>query len=220
MLYRSHTHALQLICHAKCVEDYLEIGIGNAAANFDVMPAPRKTWVDPSPWVMPACEAAGFRLTSDEYFASTPPTPQFDLIFIDGLHHAEQVLRDLSNALQRVRPQGTIVIHDCWPDDEAWASRHDPGGAWTGDVWKAAFQMAADRPALNFRTWIGDFGVCVLTRFHSAELRRPLSPYQERPEYSWDHFLTHRDRLLRSADWDQLWTWFFAADLALDATRN
>ncbi len=43
------------------------------------------------------------RMTSDEYFLSNK-TEYFDLIFIDGMHEAYQVMDDIDNALQWLNP--------------------------------------------------------------------------------------------------------------------
>lgn len=40
------------------------------------------------------------RATSDAYFAAYRGPP-FDLVFIDGLHHAEQIRRDIDHSLHR-----------------------------------------------------------------------------------------------------------------------
>lgn|GEM_PF-3963401 len=73
---------------------YLEIGCaGNDC--FENINIPFKVGVDPS-------QGGTLRLTSDEYFALT--TERFDLIFIDGLPYAAQVVRDVEHALNRLRP--------------------------------------------------------------------------------------------------------------------
>ena len=46
---------------------------------------------------------------------------RFDVIFIEGLHLAEQVDRDISNALRYLKDDGFIVLHDCNPPLERHA---------------------------------------------------------------------------------------------------
>ena len=68
---------------------------------------------------------------------------KFDVIFIDGLHLAEQVERDISNSLKFLKDDGFIVMHDCNPPSEYHASenysyRLSPAkDYWNGTTWKA-----------------------------------------------------------------------------------
>jgi len=56
----------------------------------------RKTGVDPSPRRVLA-EWEMHQMASDAFFAAN--TSKFDLIFIDGLHTSDQVIKDIFNAL-------------------------------------------------------------------------------------------------------------------------
>ncbi len=53
------------------------------------------------------------RMTSDEFFATNDR--HFDVIFVDGLHESEQVLKDVSAALDILNPNGFVFMHDCNP---------------------------------------------------------------------------------------------------------
>ena len=133
--------------------DYLEIGCaGNQL--FDAVMAVRKVGVDPA-------QGGTHRMTSDAYFAQCPEA-RFDVIFIDGLHTYDQVRRDLVHALTAVKPGGWIAMHDMLPRD--WIDEHVPQistAGWTGDGWKAAFELAAT-PGLEFRLVAIDHGVVVI----------------------------------------------------------
>jgi len=68
---------------------------------------------------------------------------KFDVIFIDGLHLADQVDKDIINALDFIKDDGFIVLHDCNPPTE-WHARETfnyhfspAGGYWNGTTWKA-----------------------------------------------------------------------------------
>lgn len=52
-----------------------------------------------------------FKDTSDAFFKAHGDL-QFDLIFIDGDHHYEQVLRDIEHAFDAIKDTGTIILHD------------------------------------------------------------------------------------------------------------
>ena len=114
--------------------DYLEIGISSGRCISRVRCA-HKTGVDPNPRAQPK----GWTLhpkTSDDFFAANQD--EFDLVFIDGLHWAEQALRDLLHSLAVLRSGGMVLLHDCHPVGEA-EQRRDvnlESGGWKGDVWK------------------------------------------------------------------------------------
>ena len=95
-------------CKAK---SYLEIGVWSGN-NFDNVVCEKRVGVDPAPEQLKnpgLCRV----MTSDEFFAQNTET--FDVIFIDGLHHADQVYKDLVNAAKCLNPNGYIVCHDMNP---------------------------------------------------------------------------------------------------------
>ena len=102
---------------------YLEIGVRVHADCFDQIIAPMKTSVDPG--YENATEKYDYKMESDEFFASLkagrtkfPTDMKWDCIFIDGLHLAEQVERDVINSLNHLADGGTIFMHDCSPPSE------------------------------------------------------------------------------------------------------
>lgn len=133
---------------------YLEIGCASNAL-FHAVPAIEKVGVDP-------LSGGTVRDTSDNFFAANRET--FDVIFVDGLHTYAQVRRDIVNALGVLRDGGWIAFHDVLPS--SWTEQNVPNisrGAWTGDVWKAAFELAAT-PELEFKIVAVDHGVGVLRK--------------------------------------------------------
>ena len=97
-----------------------------------------KISVDPDPKA-----GAIIRATSDDFFTLFPDS-RFDLIFIDGLHHADQVKKDLVNSFRQLNPGGVIVMHDCNPPTEATTCV--PRGSqreWCGDTYKTAVSLQA-----------------------------------------------------------------------------
>lgn len=142
---------------------FLEIGTAQGETYRNVV-APVRISVDPDPESM-----ATYHMTSDEFFDMTRyvGTPEgemsFDVIFIDGLHTAEQAYRDVKNALSVLKPGGVIVMHDCLPTSEAM-QRHSetyPGGMWTGDVWKAFVKLRSESKHLMYTIDV-DFGCGVI----------------------------------------------------------
>ena len=122
-------------CKAK---SYLEIGLWNGH-NFDNVVCAKRVGVDPDPERLKNPELCRV-MTSDEFFAQN--TELFDVIFIDGLHHADQVFKDLANAAQCLTPNGYIVCHDMNPLTKfAQSVPYSGQGTWNGDCWKALIQF-------------------------------------------------------------------------------
>ena len=93
-----------------------------------------------------------FQTTSDEYFSdgfAKRNGIQYDLAFLDGLHHFEALLRDFINAEREMSPNGVIAMHDCCPQSVEMTSRNHTGAAWTGDVWKTLLILLRERPDLD-----------------------------------------------------------------------
>jgi hypothetical protein len=150
---------------------YLEIGVNDGVTFLDVQIADR-TGVDPHfRFDTSAHENERTRfmsMTSDNFFHSEPFLPSYDIVFIDGLHHFEQVVRDLSNTLLRIHHQSVILIDDTLPND-VFSTLRDPtkavefrqaagleGGAWHGDVFKIVFYLHDFWPSLSYCTIVGN----------------------------------------------------------------
>jgi hypothetical protein len=89
------------------------------------------------------------RSTSDEFFKDPLSKGPFDLIFIDGMHLFEYVLRDFINAERLAVTQAVAVIDDVLPNHPHQAARVRRTQAWTGDVWKIAPTLRKWRPDLK-----------------------------------------------------------------------
>jgi len=140
-------------------KSYLEVGTQDPTSNFDLIESECKISIDP----FPRGEVT-FVGTSDEYFESIDANVKFDIIFIDGLHHNEQVLKDIENSLNHLSDNGTIVCHDCLPTTEKMQERDDHGGEWTGDVWKAIAELRVERIDLDIRVVDTDYGCGIIRR--------------------------------------------------------
>jgi hypothetical protein len=93
------------------------------------------------------------RQTSDNYFTDHgPTTPVEDLVFIDGDHRFEQVLRDLMNVERYSATDTTLVVlDDVLPYSHAMAAREPCQGDWSGDAWKLWPILVEYRPFLELR---------------------------------------------------------------------
>ena len=110
---------------------YLEIGI-STGDNFMGVKLKDKIGVDPE---LPYEHKDLIQTTSTDFFNSNIKT--FDLIFIDGLHHADQVEEDIVNAYSVLNKKGMILIHDVRPFDERSQRVPRETVSWMGDVWRA-----------------------------------------------------------------------------------
>lgn len=112
--------------------DYLEIGVQRTFQNFDKINAVNKIGIDPT-----VKADSILRTTSDIYFKSISDSTSFDIIFIDGLHTADQSFRDFENSIKHLNYAGCIVMHDLLPKDTSYTMPN-----WCGDVWKTGIHFA------------------------------------------------------------------------------
>lgn len=125
------TDIINGIIEANGYVSYLEIGVADGR-NLDGVFCSVKKGVDPEPERPNVMVYSG---TSDEFFSST--SEKFDLIFIDGLHHSEQVERDIVNSYARLNKGGAILVHDCIPPNEICTRMPRETREWCGDVFRA-----------------------------------------------------------------------------------
>jgi len=184
-------------------KSYLEIGVQYPESNFDKIIAESKMGVEP----FPVSDLKGrniFKGTSDEFFMGCKPRKDmmlggepvtkdmWDIIFIDGLHVRDQCLADILNSLACLKDGGFILVHDCLPTEERQTALEDPGGAWTGDVWKSIVDIQCKK----------DVEVCTLdTDWGIGVIRiKPNEPIDwseiNKVDLNWDEYVTMRKQLL------------------------
>ena len=98
-------------------------------------------------------------MTSDEYFSKFKD--KFDIIFIDGLHHYEQVKKDIFNSLEILNSNGIILMHDCLPKNLGAQAIPRTEIEWNGDVWKAFVEVRTN-PELDSYTCYADHGIGII----------------------------------------------------------
>lgn len=156
----NHTELLNHLVKKHGLKSYLEIGVKSPDHNFSKINVENKWGVDPNPDEYAKKMDNILLYTSDEYFDNIDE--KFDLIFIDGLHHSDQVQRDFENSLKCLNDKGLIVIHDCLPVDEITTSV--PRGQqkiWHGDVYKFCMKLNTYK-GIDFITYSFDHGCCVI----------------------------------------------------------
>jgi len=171
-------------------KSYLEIGVARKHICFDKIDCKTKISVDPA-----KIDHYDFNMTSDEFFQINTNT--FDIIFIDGLHTAEQVEKDINNSLLILNNNGTIVVHDTNPSSE-FSQMESQANAlltptkviWHGTVWKAIFKLRKTRNDIIIETYDCDEGVTTIKRGYSDLL------LAENPYYSYYIFDKDRSEIL------------------------
>ena len=170
--------------------NYLEIGI-EYGYTFSKTHFLHKVGVDPDPKCENIDNGEIYKCTSDDYFNNINISDdnksvksedsddvfenlnlnKFDVIFIDGMHNCENVLRDFNNSVNALTKDGAIFIDDCIPlnynEQLKIPNRHHYengilkyGEEWTGDVWKFVYHLLK-----NYKNKI------IVHYFHNIEFR-------------------------------------------------
>lgn len=114
-------------------KSYLEVGV-SYGHNFQLIKCENKKGVDPEEVPNKRVSELCFKGTSDEFFAQNKE--KYDLIFIDGLHHADQLEKDIINAYDSLTSNGMLILHDINPFNEAMTVVPRIQDQWTGDLFK------------------------------------------------------------------------------------
>ena len=174
----NHTSILNLIAEKIKATSYLEIGVQNTANNFDKIKVQDKIGVDPNVQnskILPITSDAFFRLSSKH----------FKLAFIDGLHHDDQVKRDIINTWFALKPGGVMLIHDCNPDREDITHTPRDSKIWTGNVYKTVCQIVSP---MKFTVDV-DYGCCILKNNDERLLFNDS-------DVTWEQFSANKKQLL------------------------
>lgn len=161
---------------------YLEVGVCSGRT-FDRARAAAKVAVDPVfefDHEAPERDVPGVEyhpVTSDHYFGTVvDPDRRFDVVYLDGLHTVEQTLRDVTNALHHLQPQGVILIDDvrpsshlaAIPDRQRFFEVRNRLGLtaqdWMGDVFRVVLAIETFFQHLSYATVAENHGQTVVWR--------------------------------------------------------
>ena len=131
-----------------------------------------------------------YQQTSDDFFADQREPLNLSVVLIDGLHQANQVMRDVLNSLYHLSKDGVIILHDCNPPDEMSQIIPQQQAHWNGDCWKVIVQLRATRPDLKVYTIDADEGLGVI----QPSAHESLIPHHE--ELTWKGLVHHRKEWL------------------------
>lgn len=183
---------INLLIDRRGYKSYLEIGFANGDC-YDNIKCEFKTSTDPD-----TNTRSIFHLPSDEFFEQNKGT--FSLIFIDGLHEAKQVYKDITNALNVLEPGGTIVCHDMNPQgfQEQFVPRQIK--RWNGDCWKAFLALRHERDDLEMFVLDMDEGTGIIVKGKQEKLILDC-------EVSYDNFVKNRVEWLNLKPVEYLLEW-------------
>ncbi|HIJ88379.1 MAG TPA: class I SAM-dependent methyltransferase [Desulfuromonadales bacterium] len=186
---------------------YIEIGVASGKSLALARSQTRSLGIDPATaaqehlcYNSPENNPQLYKITSDDFFASRDVIKEmgrlhFDVAFIDGLHHFDQVLRDFINLEKYAGPDSIILIHDGLPINARVAVRDRSTWFWTGDVWKVIPCLLAVRP---------DLEIITLPFFPSGiALIRRLDPSSHILERQYDSLAQHFATLEFPDDWKE-----------------
>ena len=183
--------------------DYLEIGVndGSCIRRIDI---PNKDGVDPSPnseiGFGDSVPEINFQVTSDDFFENYA-YKKYDVIFIDGLHHSDQVDKDIQNSLKYLNDDGFILLHDCNPPEYEIQLVPRQTGIWNGDVWKSIVKLRCTDPTLEINVIDTDWGVGLIRRGSQDVYKK--SSLEECLQ--WNYFDLNRDELLNIISVDEFY---------------
>ena len=174
-------------------KNYLEIGVCHGDCIREVQ-CENKDGVD-SGWEGHMVPETNFKMTSDAFFQQNEKI--YDIVFIDGLHHSDQVDKDIINSINYTTDNGVIILHDCNPPTYAHSVIPCPNYqmAWNGDVYKSVLRFQQNNQNHTFFTVDSDWGVGVILK--NTKPTHTLTPEQyQRGIDDWFYFDKNRKELL------------------------
>jgi hypothetical protein len=192
-------HIINYLIEKYKLINYLEIGVFKGE-NIKEIKALHKDGVDPGVegYVVPD---VNYPMTSDAFFdlIKEHEDIKYDIIFIDGLHHADQVEKDIKNALKHLVSNGFIVMHDCNPVSYEAQLIPRETIAWNGDTWKAFVDFKTNNPTYECCVVDTDFGV--------GFIKNTGVGYKiENKIDNWSYFESNKKSLLNLITWDEFKT--------------
>lgn len=166
-------------------KSYLEIGIENGYT-FTNVNINDKIGVDPDPKIE---SSRIIKKTSDDFFKDN--NKNFDIIFIDGMHQVEYILKDFNNSVKFLNKNGIIFLDDVLPisKDEQEKIPINPiyengilkySSPWTGDVWKFVYYLLLnfkdkiDYRVFSHQNYRGVVKICLKENFTIPESTLPI----------------------------------------------
>ncbi len=199
-MIKNHTQLLNALIEKYGLKSYLEIGVQNPWNNLLKININKRVGVDPDVNEYESKQTFIYKKTSDEYFNAYCKDvigAPFDLIFIDGLHHADQVKRDFENSLRCLSDNGFIVIHDVLPENEEGTKVPRETKQWWGDVYKWAMRVR-NQKGVNVKTFNIDNGCMLVWKDLSNSQKFPFIKDNDYTDWEW--YQAHHRTLMNVTD--------------------
>lgn len=192
-------HILNYIIQKNKFSSYLEIGVynGDTIKKIEIL---HKDGVDPGHEGRMS-EFVNYRMTSDEFFNSIKEEKKYDIIFIDGLHHCDQVDRDIQNSIRHLNCGGYILLHDCNPPEKELQLVPRQTSYWNGDVWKSIVKLRCSAENLEISVVDTDWGVGVIKTGNQDIYKKD----NINDCLKWEYFHENRKELLNIISLDQFY---------------
>jgi hypothetical protein len=123
----------------------------------------------------------------------------FDIILVDPYHSFTQSKKDIETALQLVKDNGVIIIHDCNPRDEHMISDIRPAidANWCGKTHLSFLDFRLNNPQIESSVLDIDLGCGIIRKNYPAF--NPLIAEDNLPLEElgkWEYFYNNRKKLL------------------------
>ena len=188
---KSRFQIVKNIIEKKNYKKYLEIGCFDDEL-FNQVNCQQKVGVDP-------VSGGTIRETSNQFFKKN--NENFDCIFIDGLHEYDQVKKDIENSLKFLNEGGTILLHDCMPDNYYAQAIPRCQWDWNGDVWKAIVECRNSKD-IDVYTCYADHGIGVILKRPN---RNPLDyPKKDYSKLKFNEYFHNYKKLMNIIEYEEL----------------
>jgi len=167
---------------------YLEIGVAKGYSLAHAQPETYAIGVDPEPQIEAQILSWTriYKQKSSDFFATYTGKP-FDLIFIDGLHTYDAVVKDFIGAERLCHTNSIMLFHDTIPLSASTSQEEPVEGHWTGDVWRIIPTLKEARPDLFIFT-IGcpPSGLSIVTGFKDPQgIDKKIVEKYRQKDFAW-----------------------------------
>jgi methyltransferase family protein len=114
-----------------------------------------------------------------------------DICLIDGFHTYECAIRDLTCAFELLEDGGVLVVHDCLPPSESFASPTWTKGDWAGVSYKAYLDFVLARDDLDYFTVDTDWGCGIIVKNRAWNFMADTSSSVRKSKLACDWFSIH-----------------------------
>ena len=179
---------IQSLINKNNYNTYLEIGIKQKLC-FDFIKIKSKESLDINKTYNPT-----YVNKSDDFFKSIDSQhKKWDIIFVDGDHEKNQVLKDINNSLKHLNKGGTVICHDMCPSN--YKDLH-PEACYNS--WEALAYLRKNNPNLEIYVIDTDYGVGVIKKGKQDLFKGEILDFNRDENYEKDfNFLnTNKNELL------------------------